>query len=216
MAERDWGAQDRTTAEGNPRCPEGAAGRAMLARMNESHMNLTTWGMGLIDFTPTDTVLDIGCGGGSALTHMAVHVTAGHLVGIDYSETSVAASRAFNASYIAAGRMEILRGSVEALPFPDAHFDEVVTVESFYFWPDPAENLKEVARVVKPGGTFLLLAEICERPDLTARIRAQIAAYDLTNPTPEEFKSLFRAAGFAAVETHFMDGEFWIGVVGKR
>lgn len=216
MAEQDWRARDRETAEGNPRRPEGEAGRAMLARMNESHMRLTAWGLGLLDFAPQDTVLDIGCGGGSTLSHMAAHVTEGRLVGIDYAETSVEASRVFNARYIAAGRMEVLCGSVEALPFPDAHFDKVVTVESFYFWPSPAESLKEVARVVKPGGTFLLLAEIYERPDLTDRIRAQIAAYDLTNPTPEEFERLFHAAGFREVQTHFMDGEFWIAVIGKR
>ena len=216
MAEKDWRELDRETAEGNPRHPEGTAGRAMLARMNESHARLTAWGLGLLSFAPNDTVLDIGCGGGNTLARMAERVTAGHLVGIDYAETSVEASRAFNSALVASGRMEVLGGSVEALPFPDAHFDKVVTVESFYFWPDPSENLKEVARVVKPGGMFLLLAEIYERPDLTDRIRAQIAAYDLTNPTPEEFERLFHAAGFREVQTHFMDGEFWIAVIGKR
>ena len=161
-------------------------------------------------------VLDVGCGGGNTLARMAERVTEGHLVGIDYSETSVEASRAFNSMLVAAGRMEILPGSVESLPFSDAHFDKVVTVESFYFWPNPSESLKEVARVVKPGGTFLLLAEIYERPDLPVGIREKVEAYELTNPTPEEFERLFRAAGFAQVETHFMDGEYWIAVVGRR
>ena len=216
MAEKDWQDLDRETAEGNPRRPEGAAGRAMLTRMNESHAKLTAWGLGLLDFAPNDAVLDIGCGGGNTLARMAEHVTAGRLVGIDYSETSVEASRAFNSALVAAGRMEILSGSVEALPFPDAHFDKVVTVESFYFWPNPSESLKEVARVVKPGGTFLLLAEIYERHDLPAGIREKVESYDLTNPTPEEFARLFRAAGFSLVETHFMDGEYWIAVTGKR
>ncbi|EKU70602.1 class I SAM-dependent methyltransferase [Selenomonas sp. F0473] len=216
MAEKDWRELDRETAEGNPRHPEGTAGRAMLARMNESHARLTAWGIGLLSFAPNDTVLDIGCGGGNTLARMAERVTAGHLVGIDYSETSVEASRAFNSALVASGRMEILSGSVESLPFPDAHFDKVVTVESFYFWPNPAESLKEVARVVKPGGMFLLLAEIYERPDLPAGIREKVEAYELTNPTPAEFERLFRAAGFPEVETHFMDGEYWIAVLGKR
>lgn len=216
MAEKDWTERDRETAEGNPRRPEGAAGHAMLTRMNESHAKLTAWGLGLLSFAPDDTVLDIGCGGGNTLARMAERVTVGHLVGIDYSETSVEASRAFNSALAASGRMEILLGSVEALPFSDAHFDKAVTVESFYFWPNPSESLKEVARVVKQGGTFLLLAEIYERPDLPDTIRAKVDAYDLTNPTPEEFEWFFRAAGFAQVETHFMDGEYWIAVVGRR
>ena len=216
MANTDWRETDRVTAEGNPRRPEGEAGRAMLARMNESHARLVDWGLSHIDLHAGDTVLDIGCGGGNTLARMAERVTEGHLVGIDYAETSVEASRAFNAPLIEAGRMEILHGSVEHLPFADEHFDAVVTVESFYFWPNPEECLKEVARVVKKGGTFLLLAEIYERDDLPESIREKIAGYALTNPTPEEFERLFRAAGFAVVETHFKEGEYWIAVRGVR
>ena len=216
MAEKDWTERDRETAEGNPRRPEGAAGHAMLTRMNESHAKLTAWGLGLLSFAPDDTVLDIGCGGGNTLARMAERVTVGHLVGIDYSETSVEASRAFNSALAASGRMEVLLGSVEALPFSDAHFDKAVTVESFYFWPNPSESLKEVARVVKQGGTFLLLAEIYERPDLPDTIRAKVDAYDLTNPTPEEFERLFRAAGFAQVDTKFLSGKFGTAGCARR
>lgn len=216
MAEADWQKRDRETAEGNPRRPEGEAGRAMLARMNESHAKLVAWGLAHIDFAPHDTVLDIGCGGGNTLARMAERVTEGHLVGIDYAETSVEASRTFNAGLIEVGRMEILHGSVEHLPFADGHFDAVVTVESFYFWPSPEESLKEVARVIRRGGTFLLLAEIYGRDDLPEGIRTKVADYDLTNPTPEEFEHLFRAAGFSEVALHFKDGEYWIAVRGVR
>ena len=216
MANADWRETDRVTAAGKPRRPDGEAGRAMLARMNESHAYLVDWGLACIELHAGDTVLDIGCGGGNTLARIAERVTEGHLVGIDYAETSVEASRAFNAALVAAGRMEILHGSVESLPFEDGHFDAVVTVESFYFWPNPEECLKEVARVVKKGGTFLLLAEIYERNDLPESIREKIAGYQLTNPTPEEFERLFRAAGFAAVEMHFKDGEYWIAVRGVR
>ncbi len=216
MSNTDWRETDRVTAEGNPRRPEGEAGRAMLVRMNESHAQLVEWGLAQIDLRAGDTVLDIGCGGGNTLARMAERVTEGHLAGIDYAETSVEASRAFNAPLIEAGRIEIRHGSVEALPFADAHFDAVVTVESFYFWPSPEESLKEVARVVKKGGTFLLLAEIYGRDDLPEGIRAKVAGYDLTNPTPEEFERLFRAAGFSEVTLHFKDGEYWIAVRGVR
>ena len=216
MAEAVWQKRDRETAEGNPRRPEGEAGRAMLARMNESHAKLVAWGLAYIDFAPHDTVLDIGCGGGNTLARMAERVTEGHLVGIDYAETSVEASRTFNAGLIEAGRMEILHGSVEHLPFADGQFDAVVTVESFYFWPSPEESLKEVARVIRRGGTFLLLAEIYGRDDLPEGIRAKVAEYSLTNPTPEEFERLFRAAGFSDVTMAFKDGEYWIAVRGVR
>ena len=216
MAEADWQKLDRETAEGNPRRPEGEAGRAMLVRMNESHAQLVEWGLAQIDLRAGDTVLDIGCGGGNTLARMAQRVTEGHLVGIDYAETSVEASRAFNAGLVEEGRMEILHGSVEHLPFADGQFDAVVTVESFYFWPSPEESLKEAARVIRRGATFLLLAEIYGRDDLPEGIRAKIAGYDLTNPTPEEFERLFRAAGFSDVTMDFKAGEYWIAVRGVR
>ena len=216
MAEADWQKLDRATVEGNPRRPEGDAGLEMLARMNESHARLMEWGLSHIDLRACDTVLDIGCGGGNMLARMAERVTEGHLTGIDYAATSVEASRTFNAALVDAGRMEILHGSVDALPFVDAHFDAVVTVESFYFWPSPEKSLEEVARVVKKGGTFLLLAEIYGRDDLPEDIRAKVVGYDLTNPTPEEFERLFRAAGFSEVALHFKDGEYWIAVRGVR
>ncbi len=216
MAEADWQKIDRETAEGNPRCPEGEAGRAMLARMNESHAKLVEWGLAHIDLAPHDTVLDIGCGGGNTLARIAGRVTEGHLVGIDYAKTSVEASRAFNAPLIESGRMEILHGSVEELPFADERFDAVVTVESFYFWPSPEKSLKEVRRVIKPGGSFVLLAEIYGRDDLPEGIRAKVADYSLTNPTPTEFRSLFHAAGFRVVTLDFKEGTYWIAVRGER
>ena len=196
MADADWTETDRVTAEGNPRRPEGAAGRAMLARMNESHARLVDWGLAQITLHAGDIVLDIGCGGGNTLARMAECVTQGHLVGIDYAETSVEASRAFNAPLIEAGRMEILHASVEALPFDDVHFDEIVTVESFYFWPNPAESLKEVARVLKPGGTLLIGLEASDPTDTTWTSRID----NMRIYSPEELVALLQEAGFSDIK----------------
>ncbi len=72
--------------------------------------------------------------------------------GVDYSDVSVALSRQTNAADVASGKLEVLEASVEALPFGADTFHKIVTVESFYFWPNPLENLKEVRRVLRPGG----------------------------------------------------------------
>ena len=161
-------------------------------------------------------ILDIGCGGGAALSRMAEHVTDGHLTGIDYSPVSVETSRATNTESVAAGKMEILEGSVEKLPFEAETFDKIVTVESFYFWPNPQENLKEVRRVLKTGGTFLLVADIYEKPGLPREVKDNIRKFHLFNPTREQFKNLFREAGFAETKIHTKDGEDWICVEGTK
>lgn len=204
------------TAAGNPAKPTGEAGEQMLARMNESHGPLTAWGLSHFTWRGNETVLDIGCGGGANLKRMSVHVTTGHLTGVDYSETSVQTSRQTNEEAIKAGKMDISQGSVEKLPFADDSFDKITTVESFYFWPDPPENLKEVRRVLKKGGTFLLIAEIYERPDLSPATRENIKHYNLYNPTLETFETIFRKAGFTAVKLHIEPKEGWICVEGTK
>lgn len=206
----------RITREGNPAKPQGEAGEQMLARMNESHAAVTEWGLSLASPAPDAAVLDIGCGGGATLHRLALRAPQGHITGLDYSETSVACSRAFNRDAIDAGRMEVLQGSVEELPMPSDHVDFITTVESFYFWPLPQENLKEVYRVLKRGGTFLLIADIHEDGTLSAETRDNIERYHLFNPTKAEFEELFRRAGFREIAIHTREGEHWIAVCGRK
>ncbi|MGN0254687.1 MAG: class I SAM-dependent methyltransferase [Chordicoccus sp.] len=208
--------ETRTTELGNPRRPEGEAGEKMLDRMNESHYAMTGWALTFLDIRPDDRLLDIGCGGGMTLNRIADQVTDGHLDGVDYSEVSVAKSASLNKAFIDQGRMTIQEGSVEALPFEDETFDKIITVESFYFWPDPAENLKEVYRVLKKGGHFLLVAETYDSPAMSDRERENVATYHLFNPTKEKFGELFANAGFEHVQIHTKSGEEWICIDGMR
>ena len=114
------------------------------------------------------------------------------------------------------GKMEVLEASVEHLPFEEGSFDKIITVESFYFWPDPAENLKEVLRILKKGGVFLLIADIYQKEGLRESVLENIKQYHLFNPTKEEFRRLFEQAGFAETRIHTKEGEDWICVEGKR
>ena len=204
------------TQKGNPAKPAGEAGAEMLARMNASHGPLTEWGLSLIDVPEGADVLDIGCGGGATLRRLAARAPHGRIAGMDYSEVAVACSTELNRGAVEGGRMQVLHGSVEAMPFADAAFDVITTVESFYFWPQPQENLREVHRVLKPGGTFLLIAEIFGDADLTERDRREISLYNLFNPTRAQFETLFRQAGFNRIRIHTKPGEQWIAVTGAR
>lgn len=203
------------TELGNPRKPQGEAGVQMLTRMNESHASVTAWGLSFLAAEPHHTVLDIGCGGGAALARIAQTVTEGHLTGLDYSPVSVQTASETNRAAIEAGRMEILEGSVEAMPFADGTFDRIITVESFYFWPDPLENLREVRRVMNETGRFLLIADIYGRDDLPQEALDNIDKYDLYNPAPETFRQLLEDAGFSQVQIHLKDGTTWICAEGR-
>ena len=208
--------QEEVTRIGNPRKPEGAEGEEMLERMNQSHYEVTGWALSHWEIQENDQILDIGCGGGATLHRMAEKVSSGHVTGVDYSEVSVETSRKNNEENIRSGKMDVLEGSVEKLPFADDFFDKIITVESFYFWPNPQENLKEVLRVLKAGGTFLLVADIYQNGHLTEHEEENIRNYHLFNPTKEEFRQLFENAGFADIQIHTQEGENWICVEGGK
>ena len=78
-------------------------------------------------------ILDVGWGGGETVRKLAASAPGGKVVGLDYSAASVAVSRNTNANDIAAGRVQIVQGSVATLPFPDCTFDDVTAVETHYY-----------------------------------------------------------------------------------
>ncbi len=208
--------QEEITRKGNPRKPQGEEGVQMLHRMNKSHYEVTGWALDFLTFQENNQILDIGCGGGATLKRMSEYIHTGHLTGVDYSKVSVDLSREFNVEDIQSGKMEVLEASVENLPFEEKTFDKIVTVESFYFWPAPVENLKEVFRVLKEGGTFLLVAEIYQKDDLKKEVMEGVARYQLLNPTAEEFRQMFLQAGLSDVSIHTKEGKDWICIEGIR
>ena len=204
------------TELGNPRKPHGEAGEEMLAGMNEHHSAVTTWALGFFDFDDNDNVLDIGCGGGETLRRMSEMTRNGKLTGADYSEVSVKMSREHNRSDIDSGKMQIIEASVEKLPFSDDSFSKIITVESFYFWPDPQENLKEVYRVLAKGGKFLIVADINGDAELDEKDIEGIDKFGLYNPKLEEFRRLLENAGFINVDIHTKIGEKWVCAEGNK
>ena len=107
------------TEQGNPRKPQGSAGKEMLMGMNEHHGPVTAWGIDHFSFSGSERVLDIGCGGGAALRRMAEKVPSGHLTGVDYSKVSIALTSECNADLISQGRLNVVQGIVSELPFED-------------------------------------------------------------------------------------------------
>lgn len=215
MAENKPLSEEDITRIGNPARPEGEAGSQMLERMNDSHYEVTGWALNFFHFTDHDSILDIGCGGGRTLHRMSERSSHGTLTGVDYSPVSVSESEKYNAEDIASGKMKILQGSVDQLPLPDASYDRIITVESFYFWPDAVRDLKEVRRVLKQGGQFLLVADIYNRDDLPDSAVEHIKEYDMRNPSLDEFRSYFEKAGFSDITIHLKNGTTWIAVEGS-
>lgn len=203
------------TELGNPAKPQGNAGEIMLTRMNVSHYDVTGWAMEFLEISGSESILDIGCGGGETLRRLSMK-TSGHLTGVDYSAVSTRMSRELNFDSISSGKMTIADASVENLPFADGTFDRIITVESFYFWKNPQEDLKEVYRVLAGKGIFLIVADIYGGADLSDSEIENIRKYKLYNPAPEEFEKLLTNAGFSDVRIHTKSGTNWICAEGRK
>jgi ubiquinone/menaquinone biosynthesis C-methylase UbiE len=110
-----------------------------------------------LDLRPTDNVLDVGTGHGGALSEITARAPGGVVTGIDPSSLMVELATSRNAAQIRARRVQVLKAGVESLPFPDETFDRAMAVHALYFWPHLDASLKEIARVLKPGGRLALV-----------------------------------------------------------
>ncbi len=184
----------------NTRKPQGLGGLFMLRMMNLGHSAMATWGFSHLQINPADTVLDIGCGGGKNIARMLQSASKGKVLGLDYSELSVKKSRALNQRGIAEGRIEIKQGSVSQIPYPDDQFDIVTAFETVYFWPDFLNDLKEVARVLKKKGTFLICNEETRLDGEPVSDKGFAKMLDLKIYSPGDFKKSLEQAGLENIK----------------
>jgi len=199
------------------RKPSGWLGRRLAGAMNIGHGALTLWGLEGVPIQADWRILDVGCGGGQTIRRLAAKASTGHVSGIDYSDASVAVARRTNAGVIEAGRVDVQQGSVSHLPYPDAAFDLVTAVETHYYWPDLPSNLREILRVLKPGGRFVLIAEAFKgrRADwLYAPVMRLLLS--ATYLTLAEHRQVLAAAGFTDVEVRSNASRGWMCASGRR
>lgn len=105
----------------------------------------------------TAAILDVGCGGGKAVKILHALRKDARIAGIDHSADMVSLSRRTNRTGISGGAVDILQADVAELPFPDGRFDVVTAFDTINFWNDPFASAAEVRRVLKDGGTFVVV-----------------------------------------------------------
>lgn len=116
-------------------------------------------GVNALNLAVDSTVVDIGCGTGSALRYASNQVTKGTLIGIDPVPRMLEIAREQTASHAACERITFYEGSAEKVPVEDSSADFVFAFDSFDHWHDHAQGLKEVRRILKSTGQFVVVKD---------------------------------------------------------
>ena len=173
--------------------PAGAAGHLAGWIMGHRSSNVTRnrWAAFLLELRPDDRVLELGCGPGVAVAALAARATRGLVVGVDHSPVVIRQARRRNRAAVRAGRARLVCSPVENLVLDEKAFDAALAVNTVGMWPEPAARLRELGRLLRPGGRIAVVSQP-RCPGATAATSAAAA---------DELTGLLAEAGFENFRT---------------
>jgi ubiquinone/menaquinone biosynthesis C-methylase UbiE len=168
-----------------------ASGRG--EEMGEEHAAIAAGMLSAMEFAPDDKILDVGCGAGWLCGILADKVPKGQVVGMDVADEMVRRARQRHAER--PNLMFIIAG-VEDIPWDDNFFNKIVSIESAYYWPDPPQGMREMFRVLQPGGEARLLINLYKENVHSHQWRDKLGV-ETHLLSGAEWCELFRQAGFS-------------------
>jgi ubiquinone/menaquinone biosynthesis C-methylase UbiE len=155
-----------------------------------------------LNLRPEDHALDLGFGGGVALDFLLQATPRGKVHGIDPSAQMVRRARRKWRRSVKAGHLQVEIGHAEKIPLQSESVDAAITINTLYFWPDPAAGFGEIARVLKPGGRLVALVAGTEH---LMEMGFQKMGYRVEGPA--HYQALAEGAGMVHLETRTPEAE---------
>jgi ubiquinone/menaquinone biosynthesis C-methylase UbiE len=131
-------------------------------KMEQHHLDITEKTIRLMNLRPGERILDLGCGSGWATRLLARMVGEGpegfgQVIGVDVSDEMIRVARADSKDF---DNVMFVWGSATQIPWEENFFDKVLSIESFYYWPDQERGLAELFRVMAPKGRLFILINL--------------------------------------------------------
>jgi arsenite methyltransferase len=162
--------------------------------MESHHGSIAQQMMASMALSPGNRVLDLSCGVGWATRQLAQAVAGGTgmAAGLDISEEMIARARAASRDL---ENVLFAVGTAEEIPWRDEYFDRIFSIESFYYYPDQPAVLRELHRVLVPGGLLFILINLYkENPHSLGWVNQLKVPVHVRSET--EYEEMLRAHGF--------------------
>ncbi len=196
------------------RKPEGILGKMMVNGMNGGHAKMADWGMSHLSKIAPKEIVEIGCGGGRNAGALLEKYSDAKVTAIDYSDVSVAKATSYNQKMIDAGRCIVKQGDVSQLDLAEEAYDLATAFETIYFWPGLEKCFAEVAKVLKPGGVFMIVNESDGTDEVSLKFEKKINGMKCY--TGDAIETALKAAGFKKTKTIHHSSKPWITVLAKK
>lgn len=165
--------------------------------MEKDHLPITLPVLERMRPAATDNVLDVGCGAGWLSRRMSRLVPEGRVVGMDISDEMIRVARRNSLDH---DNVLYVTGEAGEIPWEPGFFHHAVSVESSYYWPNPAAGMKEIYRVLCDGGSAWILINYY-RDNAHCHQWGPLLAVTTHLLSAGEWAGLFREAGFGEVST---------------
>lgn len=196
-------------------CPVGEDGIQIIEKMNEHHSDLMNWGLSLVPEISPFEILDIGCGGGMFLKKLSQKYKNSKLFGIDISDDCIRITKEINSELIENYRLTVMKQSVERLPFWDETFGLITAVETYFFWPDLKDNLREVCSKISKDGILLIISEQYPHPDFVEKNKSVEEETGAKLVTNEEMVSILSDFGMKT-DVYTIEDKNWVTFVSHK
>jgi len=195
--------------------PVGDEGRSLLEEMNRHHRKLSEWALSKLPMKECKRILDIGCGGGMLISLLNERFADAEIYGIDISEESVDMAKKVNSAIVKEGRCRITLDPVSDIPFKNEYFDLVTAFETYFFWPDLRNDLKEATSKVKKGGYIVIVSETYPHPRFKERNDEAVRLYGLNLIDNDMMAEMLKGFGMN-VTVNVDEDKNWVAFVGKK